>query len=172
MHFGIGQIDNTSQYSFRTSSLTLGCHLLSELRRMHWNSILNRFLLKMSFHSVLTFIYFCYLFYSLVFISCCFECLLILILSDFVLNLQWNIQWRWSLSTYVYCVVCYRVIVAPYIRSVGHVFANLYTLDDDSERPMNCDTSLLPKVFPSLEHVEAFIIHFKDHYPFSPPFLS
>ncbi len=51
-------------------------------------------------------------------------------------------------STYVYCVVCYRVIVAPYVRSVGHVFAYLYTLDDDSERPMDYVTSLLPKVFP------------------------
>ncbi len=37
---------------------------------------------------------------------------------------------------YVHCVVCYRVIAAPYVRSVGHVFAYLYTLDDDSERPM------------------------------------
>ncbi len=51
-------------------------------------------------------------------------------------------------STYVYCVVCYRVIVAPYVRSVGHVYANLYTLDNDSERPMDYETSLLPKVFP------------------------
>ncbi len=50
---------------------------------------------------------------------------------------------------YVYCVVCYRVIVAPYVSSVGHVFAYLYTLDDDSECPMDYETSLLPKVFPS-----------------------
>ncbi len=48
---------------------------------------------------------------------------------------------------YTYCVVCYCVIVAPYVRSVGHVFAYLYTLDDDSERPMDYETSLLPKVF-------------------------
>ncbi len=39
--------------------------------------------------------------------------------------------------------VCYCVIEAPYVRS-GHVFANFYTLDDDSERPMDYDTSLLP----------------------------
>ncbi len=44
--------------------------------------------------------------------------------------------------------VCYHVIVAPCIRSVGHVFAYLYTLDDDLERPMHYETSLLPKVFP------------------------
>ncbi len=50
---------------------------------------------------------------------------------------------------YVYCVVCYRVIVAPCVRSVGHVFAYLYTLDDDSERPMDYETSLLPKDFPN-----------------------
>ncbi len=37
---------------------------------------------------------------------------------------------------YVYCVVCYCVIVAPYVRSVGHVFAYLYTLNDDSESPI------------------------------------
>ncbi len=44
---------------------------------------------------------------------------------------------------YVYCVVCYRVIVAPYVRSVRHVFAYFYTLDDDLERPMDCVTSSL-----------------------------
>ncbi len=38
-----------------------GCLLLSELRIRHRNSILNRFLLKTSFHALLTFIYFCYL---------------------------------------------------------------------------------------------------------------
>ncbi len=49
-------------------------------------------------------------------------------------------------------MVCYRVIVAPYVRSVGHVFAYPYTLDDDSERTMDYETSLLLKVFPSLRH--------------------
>ncbi len=47
---------------------------------------------------------------------------------------------------YVYCEVCYRVIVAPYV-SVGHVFAYLYTIDDDSELPTDYKTSLLPKAF-------------------------
>ncbi len=50
-------------------------------------------------------------------------------------------------STYIYCVVCYCEVVAPYVRSVGHVFAYLYTLDDDSEHPMDYETSLIPKVF-------------------------
>ncbi len=51
-------------------------------------------------------------------------------------------------STYVYCAVYYHVIAAQYVRSVGHVFAYLYILDDDSERPMDYETSLLPKGFP------------------------
>ncbi len=53
------------------------------------------------------------------------------------------------LRIYIYCVVCFHVIVAPYVRSVGHVFAYLHTLDDDLECPMDYETSLLPKVFPS-----------------------
>ncbi len=50
-------------------------------------------------------------------------------------------------------VICYRVIVAPYVRSVGHVFAYHYTLDDDSECPMDYESSLLPEVFPFFSHV-------------------
>ncbi len=42
------------------------------------------------------------------------------------------------------------MIVAPYVRSVGHDFAYLYTLDGDSEHPIDHETSLLTKVFPSL----------------------
>ncbi len=45
---------------------------------------------------------------------------------------------------YVYCVVCYLVIAAPYVRSGGHIFAYLYTLDDDSEHPNHYETFLLP----------------------------
>ncbi len=37
---------------------------------------------------------------------------------------------------------------SSHAKSVGHVFAYLYTLDDDSERPMDYETSLLPKVYP------------------------
>ncbi len=29
---------------------------------------------------------------------------------------------------YVYCVVCYHVIVVRYVRSVGHVFAYIYMI--------------------------------------------
>ncbi len=34
------------------------------------------------------------------------------------------------------------------------VFAYLYTLDDDSEHPVDYETSLLPKVFPLPSHVK------------------
>ncbi len=44
-------------------------------------------------------------------------------------GLEYEIYSGGGPSTYVYCVVCYHVIVAPYVRSVGHVFAYLYTLD-------------------------------------------
>ncbi len=65
-------------------------------------------------------------------------------------------------SKYVYCVVCYHVIVAPYVRSVGHVSAYLYTLDDDSEYPMDYETSLLSKVFP-VNTLNKFHIHIITH---------
>ncbi len=39
-------------------------------------------------------------------------------------------------------------LAAPYVRSVGHVFAYLYTLADDSERPMDYEAYLLHKDFP------------------------
>ncbi len=50
--------------------------------------------------------------------------------------------------TYIYYVVCYREIAASYVKSVGHAFAYLYTLDDNSEYPMDYETTLLPNVFP------------------------
>ncbi len=50
---------------------------------------------------------------------------------------------------YVYCVICYCLIAAPYV-SIGHVFAHCYTLEDDFECPMYYEFSLLPKVFPIL----------------------
>ncbi len=79
---------------------------------------------------------------------------------NFFSGLAYEIYSGGGSSTYVYCVVCYCVIVTPYVRSVCHVFAYLYTLDDDSERPMDYETSLLPKVFPVPYHWSgAFIIH-------------
>ncbi len=53
-------------------------------------------------------------------------------------------------SAYVYCLVCYRVIVAPNVWSVGHVFTYLYTLDDnlESHSLWTMRLFLLPKVFP------------------------
>ncbi len=66
---------------------------------------------------------------------------------------------------YVYCVVCYRVITAPYVKSVGHVCAYLYIIDDDLERPMDYETSLLPTVFPAFSHCHStFCIVFGIHF--------
>ncbi len=83
-------------------------------------------------------------------------------------------SWYWSCFVYcglayeiysgsgpskcVYCVVCYRVITPPYVKSVVHVFAYLYILDDDSEHPMDYETSLLPNVFPPLISID---FHYK-----------
>ncbi len=50
-------------------------------------------------------------------------------------------------STYVYCVVCYRVIAAGYVKKCC-VFAHCYTLADNSECPMDYELSLLPKICP------------------------
>ncbi len=51
-------------------------------------------------------------------------------------------------------MVYYHVIAAQHIYvSVSHVFAYLYTLDDNSECPMDYETSLLPKVFPCTQWV-------------------
>ncbi len=122
--------------------------LLSELRRKHRNSILNRFLLMTSFHALLTFIYFYYLFIlwplsptasSVSWNRSCFVCSW----------LTYEIYSGGGPSTYVYWVVCYCVIVALCVRSVGHVFAYLYTLHDDLERQIDYEISLLPKCFPS-----------------------
>ncbi len=38
------------------------------------------------------------------------------------------------------------------LRSVGYVVAYRYTLDDDSERPMDYETSLLPRVWSLMYH--------------------
>ncbi len=38
---------------------------------------------------------------------------------------------------YVYCMVCYHVMAAPYVRSVDCVFAYPYALVDDSEWTMS-----------------------------------
>ncbi len=62
-------------------------------------------------------------------------------------GLAYEIYNRGGPSMYVYCVICYRAILIPYVRSVGHVFAYIYTLDD-SESPIHYATSLLPKIFP------------------------
>ncbi len=76
-----------------------GCCLLSEVRRRHWNSILNRFPVKISFHTLLTFIYI----------------LIVWPLSPAASSVSWycsrlayEIYSGGGPSTYVYCVVCYQ----------------------------------------------------------------
>ncbi len=66
---------NIYEYDGRVNSI------LSELRR-HRNSVPNRFLLKTSFHALLTFIYFCYLF---LFFGLCLLLLLVFLDIDPVL---------------------------------------------------------------------------------------
>ncbi len=155
--YGLSVMLNSLKLSW-TISVTNTIYMLFYKRSTRWKhlrdiglsewmpSILNRFFLK-TFHVLLTSIYFYYLFYSFAFVSCCF-----------------SVSWYWSClvcsglayeiyggggpSMYINCVVCYHVIVAHYVRSVGHVFAYFYTLDDDSEHPMDYETCLLPKVFP------------------------
>ncbi len=65
----------------------------------------------------------------------------------FVLDLQIKYTVE-VIPLHTYIVWFVIVMVAPFVRSVGHVFAYLYTLDDNSECPMDFATSLLPKVFP------------------------
>ncbi len=42
------------------------------------------------------------------------------------------------------------MIAVQYVTSAGQLYVYLYTLDDDSEHPMDYETSLLPKAFPYL----------------------
>ncbi len=47
--------------------------------------------------------------------------------------------------------------ITQHLHDLGHVFAYLYTLDDDSEHPMDYETSLLPKVF--RYNISAYLRH-------------
>ncbi len=109
-------------HSSSSNTLTLP----SSKQRRHRNSILNRFLLKTSFHFLLSFTFVTFLIHWTLFpaassISWCQSC--------FVCSgLTYEIYSGGGPSTFIYCVVCYHVIVAPYVRSVGHVFAYLTLL--------------------------------------------
>ncbi len=111
-----------------------GCRLLNDLRKRHRNSRINKFLPKTSFHALLTFICFCTFF-------------ILWLLSPAASSVS---RYRFCL---VYSGLAYAIYSgggpstsAPYVRSVGHVFTYLYTLDYDSECPMDNETSLLPNV--------------------------
>ncbi len=108
-----------------------GYRLLSESMRRHRNSILNRFFLKTSFHAFLTFIYFCYLFDSLALVSCCFLCLLILILSGLFRTCIWNIQWRWSLYVHIlWGLSCDSSPICKKLVRFLHTFTLLMTIQN------------------------------------------
>ncbi len=62
----------------------------------------------------------------------------------FCSGLAYKIYIRGGPSVYVN-----HVKAAPYVRSVDCVFAYFCTLDNDSECPMDYETSLLPNVIPS-----------------------
>ncbi len=66
---------------------------------------------------LLTLFHLCYLFDSLTFVCCCFLCLLMSILF-FCSGLAYIIYSRGSPFMYIYCMVCYCVIAAPYVRSI------------------------------------------------------
>ncbi len=95
--------------------------------------------------SMLTFIYFCYLF---LFFGLCLLLLLVSLDIDPVL-LVLELHMKYTVELYV-CIVCGLLSCDSnlYVRSVGHVFAYLYTFDDDLECPMDYETSLLLNVFP------------------------
>ncbi len=76
--------------------------LLSELMRMHWNSIFNMFFLMTSFHClILLFFWLLFRFVGPVFSW--FLYLLMLMLFCLFWTCIWNIQWRWSCYVDIWC---------------------------------------------------------------------
>ncbi len=78
------------------------------------------------------------------------HCTQLVVVSTYVFQilfyLFWTYKWKYSASgpsTYVYCVVSYRVMAATCVTSAGCVFAHLYTLVDDLKSPwtMSCFTT-------------------------------
>ncbi len=90
-----------------------GCRLLSELRTRHHNFY--RFLLKTSFQSLFSFTFVTFFIHlslspaasSVSWCHSCFVCS----------GLTYEIYSGGGPSTYIYCMVCYQVIAAPYVRS-------------------------------------------------------
>ncbi len=108
-----------------------GCRLLSQLRRRHQHSKLNRILLKTTFHCLLSFAFVTFLIHcnlspaaSSNYVSWCW--------SRFVCSgLTYEIYSGGGPSTYVYCMVSYHLIAAPYVRTVVmslHIITLLMTI--------------------------------------------
>ncbi len=53
-----------------------------------------------------------------------------------------------GLSMYVYCMVCYCIIAAPYVRCLAMSFHIVTLLMTIQNAQMDYELSLLPKVFP------------------------
>ncbi len=95
------------------------------------NSTLKRFLLKTSFHCLPSFTVVTFMIQwplSLA-ASCVYWCQSCFVCSGFTCEIYSGS----GPITYMNCVVGYRVIAAPCVRSIGCVFAHLYTLVDDLE---------------------------------------
>ncbi len=95
------------------------------------------------FHSL------CYLSDSLTFTSNWFLCLLISILFCLFWTCIWNIQWTWWRWSVYVCIsfICYRMIAVPCVRSVGCVFAHIYTPVDNSEYSWTMNFFYYPRLF-------------------------
>ncbi len=108
----------------------------------------SKLLLKTSFHCLLSFTFVTFLIHwplspAAFGVSWCWSCC-------FCTGLIHEIYSGVDPSAYVYCLVCYRMIVAPYVRSVVMSLHVVKTLDDELEHPMKCELSLLPKGFPCM----------------------
>ncbi len=99
--------------------------MLSELRTRHKNSILNRLLLKNSFHCLLWFLFVTFLIQWPLHLACSW---VYLCWSCFVCSrLTYEIYSCGGPSTYIYCVVCYLMIAALCDRNIGGIFSPLYS---------------------------------------------
>ncbi len=107
----------------------------------HQNALLSRFLLKTSFHCLLSFTFLPFLIYLPLYSAVSSVCWCpFYLFSTYI----WNIQWRWSLHKRTLCGLL-SCDSSPMCRKCCCVFAHNYTLDDDSEHPMDYVLYLLPK---------------------------
>ncbi len=119
-----------------------GCHLLSELRKWHWDSILHRFFLKIPFHCLHSFTFITSLIHWPLFLAsfCVYWCWTCLICSGLTDEIYSGV----GPSMYIYCVICYCVIAVTCI-GVGYVCTLLHWCWW-FRMPLDYEMCLLPKV--------------------------